>query len=152
MNSIIPTVLNLGVVGYGVINTGSVGGDIELGPRDDELYVRWLELSLFLPITQFSKVENTNSLNFDGIKTLKKYQNIRRTDLIPVFEKSLMDYNQNGWVGAIRTISKQLKHSNRFHNQPIIRPLWWLEPDDQDLYLIKDQFAIGDEVGSVGCL
>ena len=89
-------------MGYGVINTGSVGGDIETAPKDDELYVRWLELSLFLPIIQFSKVENINSLNIDSIKTLKKYQHIRKTDLIPVFEKCMMDYNQNGWVRTIR--------------------------------------------------
>lgn len=140
------------MVGYGVVNTGSVGGDIELGPKDDELYVRWLELTLFLPIIQFSKVENINSLSIDSIKTLKKYQHIRKTDLIPVFEKCMMDYNQNGWVSStwFRFPATNLKNSKPppFY-QPIIRPLWWLEPDDQDLYLIKDQFAIGDEVNLV---
>lgn len=99
-------------MGYGLVNTGSVGGDIETAPKDDELYVRWLELTLFLPIIQFSKVENINSLNIDSIKTLKKYQHIRKTDLIPVFEKCMMDYNQNGWVGTIECSTFKFESSN----------------------------------------
>lgn len=94
LNSIIPTILNLGLVGFSLVNTGSVGGDIIMNAKDDELYIRWLELSLFLPIIQFSKVEDMNNLNMNNLKTFKKYQHIRKIDLIPVMQRCLLDYNQ----------------------------------------------------------
>lgn len=97
LNSIIPTVLNLGLVGYSIMNTGSVGGDLILHPNDDELSIRWLELSLFLPIVQFFDPEKIDNLNANNVEIFKKYQNIRKTDLIPVMERCMLDYNQNGW-------------------------------------------------------
>ncbi|RWS21293.1 putative family 31 glucosidase KIAA1161-like protein, partial [Leptotrombidium deliense] len=47
LRSIIPQVLTLGLIGYAIINTGSVGGDLFVDPKtfDRELYIRWLELS-----------------------------------------------------------------------------------------------------------
>ena len=124
--SIIPTVLSLGLIGYAVINTGSVGGDVLQHERDDELFVRWLELAQFLPIVQYSKVEAINALDIGHIKAFKKYQNIRRNDLLPVMRTCLIENNKNGW--------------------PIIRPMWWLEPSDPEFFHIKDQFAIGDDI------
>lgn len=30
--------------------------------------------------------------------------------------------------------------------KPIARPMWWLDPDDEDTYDIWDQFAVGDDL------
>ncbi|RWS18466.1 putative family 31 glucosidase KIAA1161-like protein [Leptotrombidium deliense] len=56
----------------------------------------------------------------------KKFLKVRDEHILPILQASLAEYNENGW--------------------PMIRPMWWLEPDDQDAYLINDQFAIGDDV------
>jgi alpha-glucosidase (family GH31 glycosyl hydrolase) len=30
--------------------------------------------------------------------------------------------------------------------EPICRPMWWLDPEDEQTYQIKDQFVVGDEL------
>jgi alpha-glucosidase (family GH31 glycosyl hydrolase) len=30
--------------------------------------------------------------------------------------------------------------------QPIIRPVWWLEPENNLIYQINDQFVVGDDI------
>jgi alpha-glucosidase (family GH31 glycosyl hydrolase) len=83
MQSIIPTVLTYGVMGYPFIMPGAVGGDyketqghdaadtdsamwagnmsrengrtgIHLPLPDKELYVRWLQLATFLPVIRYT--------------------------------------------------------------------------------------------------
>ena len=30
--------------------------------------------------------------------------------------------------------------------EPICRPMWWLDPDDEETYQIKDQFVVGNDL------
>lgn len=41
---------------------------------------------------------------------------------------------------------KQCLIENEHFGTPIIRPMWWLQPEDEDAYLIDDQFAIGNDI------
>lgn len=64
IKTVIPTVLSYGMIGYPFIMPSAVGGDVALPMADDldpdsdyelnlpdkELYVRWLQLSTFLPV------------------------------------------------------------------------------------------------------
>lgn len=58
LKSIIPAVLTLGLLGYPLVNPGSVGGDVLTSPNatmpDKELYIRWLQLAAFMPVVQLS--------------------------------------------------------------------------------------------------
>jgi myogenesis-regulating glycosidase len=33
-----------------------------------------------------------------------------------------------------------------FNGEPLIRPIWWLEPKNQEIFSIDDQFLIGDQI------
>ncbi|XP_056138732.1 myogenesis-regulating glycosidase-like isoform X2 [Lampris incognitus] len=65
LKSIIPTVLTIGILGYQFVLPDMIGGnaypnrttvalDNKDGLPDRELYIRWLELSAFMPVMQFS--------------------------------------------------------------------------------------------------
>ncbi|XP_007440185.2 myogenesis-regulating glycosidase-like, partial [Python bivittatus] len=61
LKSIIPTVLNIGLLGYHFILPDMIGGNFipnktegAVDIPDRELYIRWLELSAFMPSMQFS--------------------------------------------------------------------------------------------------
>ena len=47
-----------------------------------------------------------------------------------------------------KTISKMLSLAKEACRklEPICRPLWWLDPDDENTYGIIDQFAIGSDI------
>ncbi|RWS14164.1 putative family 31 glucosidase KIAA1161-like protein [Dinothrombium tinctorium] len=126
LRTVIPTVLTLGLIGYPIVNTGSVGGQISDDPSafDVDLYIRWLELSAFLPTVQFSEPPGRNNLQI--IRVAKKMSKVREEHILPILETCLTEYRKFGW--------------------PIIRPMWWLQPDDKDAYLINDQFVVGNEI------
>ena len=66
LRSVVPNILQLGIIGYPFVNPGPVGG---IGPtnvsvfnndgkpvQDDlELYIRWWQLNTFLPVLHYFK-------------------------------------------------------------------------------------------------
>jgi len=57
LRTVIPTALASGILGYLFVLPDMIGGNGVLGGRakpDRELFVRWLELTAFLPAMQFS--------------------------------------------------------------------------------------------------
>ena len=66
LQSVVPNILQLGVIGYPFVNPGPVGG---IGPsnislsnnkrrtlsEDMELYIRWWQLNTFLPVLHYYK-------------------------------------------------------------------------------------------------
>ncbi|XP_076340378.1 myogenesis-regulating glycosidase-like isoform X4 [Tachypleus tridentatus] len=128
LRSILPTVLSLELLGYPVVNPGSVGGDVLLRENatlpDKELYLRWLQLAAFMPVVQFSVPPGDYDL--DVIKAAKVLFKIREERVLPVMQHSIQEYLETG--------------------APIIRPLWWLEPNKRDVHVLNTQFVIGEEI------
>lgn len=71
LQSVIPTVLTYGIIGYPFLIPGAVGGDVqppgtlasinvttgqEILLPDKQLYLRWLQLATFLPVIRFSQL------------------------------------------------------------------------------------------------
>ena len=66
LRSVVPNILQLGIIGYPFVNPGPVGG---IGPanvsvsdnngrtlqEDMELYIRWWQLNTFLPVLHYFK-------------------------------------------------------------------------------------------------
>ena len=86
-----------------------------------ELYIRWCEVTAFMPSMQFSIAPW--SFNDDEIMVITKFY----IDLHAEFVFPLM---QN-----------LIKNNGEIINKPI----WWLNPRDDNTYSIDDQFTIGTD-------
>ncbi|KAG1682468.1 Myogenesis-regulating glycosidase [Nymphon striatum] len=123
LKSIIPSVLSLGLLGNTIIDVGPVGGGSVEMP-DQELFIRWMQLSTFMPVIQFS----VPPFEYDDevMDITDSLLEIRKSTVIPNFKKSF---------------KKDL-----IEGSPMVKPLWWLIPSDPVTLNIDDQFLINDNV------
>lgn len=138
IKSVIPTVLSYGIIGYPFVMPGAVGGDValpmsdnnpdndyEVNLPDKELYIRWLQLSTFLPVIRFTHLPS-------------KYPDESVLDIA----KSLTTLRQKHVTPRL----KKYANITLDTGLPIIRPLWMLDPADPACHLVVDEFAVGDEI------
>jgi len=117
-----------GVIGYPFINPGPIGGspvNPDSPEPSKELFIRWWQLSTFLPQIHFL----TPPARFqDQFTTLleKKLRNIREELVNPLMRRY-----------AREAMERSL---------PIIRPLWMFNPKDEKCLTINDQFLVGDSL------
>ena len=122
--SVIPTILTLSILGYPYILTDVIGGNAYREQPSKELYIRWMELSAFLPTMHFSIPPDS----FD-------------TQTVQV-AKSMIDLHSTYVAPLMRRVSAESMNTSL----PIIRPLWMVAPEDPETYSIDDQFMIGNDV------
>ena len=91
------------------------------------MFVRWAQVTAFLPSMQYSipPWHYTNS-SIAVNKICKDLIDLREALVYPVLLKEADN--------AVKVGS------------PIIRPMWWLDNTDQNLYNISDQFLVGNEI------
>lgn len=121
--SIIPCVLTYGLLGYHFVLPDMIGGNAYNDSPDPELYVRWVQLNTFLPGMQYSIVPwkyNTTIINI-----ARKFTEMRET-FAPILLKYARESTRTG--------------------EPIVRPLWWVDPTDEVTWTIDDEFLVGDEI------
>ncbi|XP_017483029.1 PREDICTED: uncharacterized family 31 glucosidase KIAA1161-like [Rhagoletis zephyria] len=130
LQSIIPSVLTLGLLGYPLVNSDTVGGQQlftllknETDYINKELYLRWFQLAIFLPVVQFAEPPGGNDL--DVIKIAKRLLKLRGEHFLPAMKAALVEYYERG--------------------SPIIRPMWWTQKEPE-AYLIRDQFYVGNNI------
>ena len=118
LTSVIPTVLTFGILGYPFILPDMIGGN---GDPEKELFIRWMQLTAFLPSMQFSIAP----WDFDNetIAIAHDMMTIRAT-IIPTLLEGVQSSIETG--------------------APIIRPLWWIAPDDETALTIDQQFMVCD--------
>ena len=124
ITEVIPTVLTLGLLGYPFFITSPVGGNAYKYTTSKELYIRWMQLVTFLPVVHFSTPPSVY-----GPETIKQAQ-----DMLNLRKRVVQD----------RVIALAQEYSQT--RSPIIRPLWWLDPEDKVTQTISDQFLIGDDI------
>lgn len=134
LRSVIPTTLTFGILGYPFVLPDMIGGNgfrlivgenddltMQVGKPDSELFIRWVQANAFLPAMQFSfapwDIDN-NTVNM----TRKVLQ----------LREKMADY--------IVACAREATQSGN----PIIRPLWWLAPDDPIAQEIYTEFMLGD--------
>ncbi|XP_032069047.1 myogenesis-regulating glycosidase-like [Thamnophis elegans] len=129
LKSIIPTVLSIGLLGYHFILPDMIGGNFIPGKTggaleipDRELYIRWLELSAFMPSMQFSIPPWL--YDKEVVEIALKFTKLHESLVAPL----LLEL-----AGEITTTG-----------DPIIRPIWWISPGDESAHKIDSQFLIGD--------
>ena len=127
IQSIIPHAMTASLIGYYFLCADMVGGGLDGGYLnkdyrfDEELFVRWTEVSALLPMMQFSLAPW--KLSKANLATVKKYSNLHVT---------LGEY--------IYSLAEQAKTTNL----PIVRPLFFEFPADEKSFAVKDQFMLGD--------
>ncbi|XP_022669176.1 uncharacterized protein LOC111253675 isoform X3 [Varroa destructor] len=122
-------VMMIGLFGHNLINPGCVGGDlaIEAGTHEDtELYVRWWQFAVFMPVLQVCRVPSGNGAiaEFEVVKIIRKLVNLR--------EKKIL-----------KAIGRSLEEEPNF---PVVRPLWALDPRNDNCYKFPNQFAVGNDM------
>ncbi|KAK2842045.1 hypothetical protein Q5P01_012245 [Channa striata] len=126
LKGIIPSLLHHTLLGYNFLIPDAVGGSLsgEL-VTDEELFIRWLEITAFLPVISFHTPPwicgEDRVLNITRTY-IAKHQRI----VVPLIERYAEEWRMTG--------------------NPIYRPMWWLSPSDPMTFTIDDQFLIGDEV------
>ncbi|XP_052816810.1 myogenesis-regulating glycosidase-like [Mya arenaria] len=135
INSVIPSVLTLGILGYpyvipnivggpGVYKTNSSSSEGNLGVPDRELYIRWLSLAAYMPCMAFSFPPWMYSE--EVMQIAKKFIDVHKNVVAPHVIKAAREYESTG--------------------APVIRPLWWSDPIDPGLQTVDDQFTVGDDL------
>ncbi|KAF6204010.1 hypothetical protein GE061_002349 [Apolygus lucorum] len=120
LKSVITSSLQLSILGFRAIMPDMVGGNCYGPPPDKELFIRWVQLTTFLPVMQFSY----HPWNFDKetIDITKRYIDLH--------------YNYSSRMVNIFNTAEV----------PLISPVWWLDPDNPVALRTTDQFLVGDEI------
>jgi alpha-glucosidase (family GH31 glycosyl hydrolase) len=128
LNSLIPHGLAEGLIGYQYFCPDIIGGGLDsgfYGPDakgiDAELFVRWAEASALMPMMQYSYAPWR--MDEKSVSICRKYSKLH---------EDLGNY----------IYSLALKTSR--DGTPIIRPLFFRNPEDEMTYEISTQFMLGD--------
>ncbi|XP_070592536.1 myogenesis-regulating glycosidase-like [Erythrolamprus reginae] len=131
LKSIIPTVLSIGLLGYHFILPDMIGGNFipdktggAVDIPDRELYIRWLELSAFMPSMQFSIPPWL--YDKEVVEIALKFTKLHESLVAPLLLELAGEITNTG--------------------DPIIRPIWWISPGDESAHKIDSQFLIGDSL------
>ncbi|KAH9498958.1 hypothetical protein Btru_004046 [Bulinus truncatus] len=133
LKSIIPTTLTYGLMGYPFVLTGPVGGVnmIEktfagnFSPSDKELFIRWLQLAIFLPVIEISV--GPWHYGDDVVNYTRKLLEYREKELWPKY------------LSAATSEAIQV-------GTPIARPLWFIFPDDKTAQFIDCEFFVSNSL------
>jgi len=122
--SIIPATLVAGIVGYPFVLPDIVGGNCyDDRQLSEELFIRWLELSLAMPSVQLSVAPW--QFSEDTVKLCRELL-MSRNKLLSYIDDAMEQARNTGW--------------------PVVRPLWWTCPQIADSWTIDDEFAVGDNL------
>ena len=127
LGSIVRHGLTESIIGYPYFCPDIIGGGLdssflEQGYRmDEELFIRWTQVSALMPMMQFSYAPWRLSPKSQEI--VKRYA---------LLHKDLGDYI---YSLALRA---------REDGTPIVRPLFFRNPEDEATYTAQDQFLLGD--------
>ncbi|AHJ29790.1 glycoside hydrolase family 31 protein [Nodularia spumigena CS-584] len=123
----IPTVLNLGL--SGIPYSGADIGGFKGNPSA-ELYLRWFQMSTFLPFFRTHSANNVKPRTPWGfgeptLSIVREFLQLRYR-LMPYLYTLAWEANQKGY--------------------PLMRPLFWADSTDQDLWDVEDAFLLGDAI------
>ena len=124
LKSVITGALAMSLAGYPFVLPDMVGGNAYRGEQADaELMIRWTQVNALLPAIQFSLApwdygNECNRLCRAALDLRERY--------LDRIETAMHEAAQSG--------------------EPIIRPVWWLAPDDERAQLCDDEFLLGDDL------
>lgn len=115
--TLITSLLQLNMVGYGFVLPDMIGGNGYHGERPDkELFIRWVQATTFMPTMQFSY-------------TPWDYDN-ETIEICRIFTR----------LHALRfdDISREFKRYT-YDGTPVNPPIWWVAPNDRTAQQVNDR-------------
>lgn len=123
LHSVLTGMLALGMAGYPFILPDMVGGNEYEEKADAEMMIRWTQLNALLPAMQFSLAPW--DYGAESAELCRRYANLH-TEFAP----------------RILALAKEATQTGT----PIIRPVFWLDPDNEPALTCDDEFLLGDDV------
>ncbi|MFH1000888.1 MAG: TIM-barrel domain-containing protein [Bacteroidota bacterium] len=120
----LPLMLNMSISGLGYISS-DLGGFAQ-GVKDEELYRRWLQFGVFNPIFR----PHGSDIPSEPIFFSEKTQDIVRESI--KLRYRLMPYLYT------------LAYENTKNGKPLVKPLFYLEPENKDFLNYSDAYLFGD--------
>ncbi|XP_038078855.1 myogenesis-regulating glycosidase-like [Patiria miniata] len=132
LKTLITTALTFSLLGYPYVLPDMIGGNsyesefhgLEVPPR--ELFIRWLEITAFMPAMQFS----ISPWQYD--------------DEVVTISKKWVTFHEDVITPKLLQIARAETIVNP--GQPLIRPLWWIAPTDEDSLKMDTEFLVGDDL------
>ncbi|XP_055863836.1 myogenesis-regulating glycosidase-like [Biomphalaria glabrata] len=125
LKTLIPCSLAFGMMGYPYVLPDLIGGnDYGEGFPSQELFIRWLQATVFMPVLQFS-IPPWHYNDSKVVELSHKY--------IQLHEK---------YADKIINLAKNAEKTG----QPINRPLWWIAPQDDEALRLDSEFLLGDDL------
>ncbi|XP_050413556.2 myogenesis-regulating glycosidase [Patella vulgata] len=123
--TLITTALTFSIFGYPFVLPDYIGGNGYNGDiPDSELYIRWVQANALMPIMQFSYTP----WFFQNDTVVKVTR-----DMIALHEQ---------YADKIIALAKD----SIITGDPIIRPMWWIAPNDIPALTCDSQFMLGNDV------
>ncbi|KAK3096465.1 hypothetical protein FSP39_000483 [Pinctada imbricata] len=117
LSNSIPNALTLGLYGYPLLMSSLDPSDT-LDTGDEELVIRWLQISIFFP----------------WIKIPYSFFNFN------IYTQTILNLRSS----IFTTLDEEKVLESLSVSAPYLRPLWWLSPTDQGTYTINDHFMVAD--------
>ncbi|CDW74808.1 neutral alpha-glucosidase ab [Stylonychia lemnae] len=127
LSSSISQILNLGISGVPF-----VGADIPgfFGDADNDLYLRFYQLGVWFPFFRaHGHIDNNNREPFNQPDDIRE----------SVYETIRMRYD---FIVYLYTVF----HQSKQYGYPVMRPMWFEYPQDNQTFELQDQFMIGDSI------
>jgi myogenesis-regulating glycosidase len=122
LHSVLTGIIALGMAGYPFVLPDMVGGNEYEEKADTDMMIRWTQLNALLPSMQFSLAPW--EYGEESAKLCRRY-----ADLHMEFSPTILKIAQASTQSGL----------------PIIRPVFWLAPDDERALVCDDEFLLGDE-------
>ncbi|KAF5301695.1 hypothetical protein FQR65_LT08782 [Abscondita terminalis] len=124
--TLLTTLMQMNLNGYSLVLPDMVGGNGYQGAPSAELFVRWLQATVFMPSIQLSYVpwdfDNT-TIDVEGIS--RKFINLHQK-YAPYIIKQMQISVEKGY--------------------PVNAPLWWIAPNDPLALAADTQFVLGENI------
>ena len=120
--SVLSQYLALGMIGYPFILPDMIGGNEYHNTASDELFLRWTQLNVWLPMMQFSVVPWRDGFTPEVVELTLQWLIERHT--------------RDDYLLALADEAAATQI-------PMVRPLFFEFPDDQATYTISDQYMLG---------
>ena len=122
----LPLMLNMSLCGL-AYSSSDLGG-FALGEKDEELYLRWLQMGAFTPIFR----PHGSGIPSEPIFFSKETQDVIREAI--KLRYRLMPYIYNA------------AYENTNSGKPIVKPLFYYHPNDKELMDYSDTYYFGDDI------
>ncbi|CAH1796955.1 unnamed protein product [Owenia fusiformis] len=130
IKGVIPAILAHSAIGKTFVIPPSVGGFTDNSCSDSELFIRWFQLSIFLPVLHLS---------------VPPWYCIHNNKLVLEIASELLLIRKNIVIPKLLQTIKYIE-SNLTDGSELINPIWWIAPNDDVALTVSDQFLIGSDL------